>query len=102
MNEPLFKSTTSHLSHDLVEIPALAPIFGAARRAHDGIEATLRQDGQRIDDQLMILVLVKLIWQVEVFCGQLVQRNYLGRSCGQKRRRWLGCEANHADLILCA
>src|SRR5207248_1353599 len=35
----------------------------------------------------------------EVFFGKLVLCNYLDRICSQERRRWLGRETNHADLV---
>src|SRR6185369_17093152 len=100
MKETLFEAETSHAPHDLIEMASLAPIFGAARRAHDGIEPALRQNGQCIHHHLMVLVRVKLIWQIEISFGQLVLRHYLDRICGQELRRWLGCETNDAGLAL--
>jgi hypothetical protein len=69
MKKSAIEPTTSDLSHNLVEIASFASIFGAARCAHHGIESALRQDRQRIDHHLVVLVAVKLVWQVEVFLG---------------------------------
>src|SRR5205814_1305923 len=97
--EMLFEPATSYPPHDLIEIAALAPIFGAARRTHHGIEPAFRQNGQRIDDHLVVLVRVKLIWQIEVFFGQMVLRDDFSRICGQERGRWLGRETYYTDLV---
>jgi hypothetical protein len=101
MKEVSLKATTSNLRHDAVEIPSLTRILGAARRAHDYIESALLQDGERIDHHLMVLVSVKLIWQVKIILRQSILCNDFERIRGQERCRRLGREANHADPIRC-
>src|SRR5260370_16285381 len=99
MKEALLEAATSNLRHDEAEIPSLTRIFGAARCAHDDIEPALLQDGQRIDHHLVVLMPVKLIWQVKIFLGQLVLFNDLGWIRHQERWRRLSGEANRAGLV---